>query len=271
MDAGAFVQENKRWLAGVGIGLLAWWIASGVIGALYTTRGVAKSARDFGALTAAYDNAALAAARNESEQLQQERERLTQALAFVVADRYARWDGPADTHLFLTGRDLRQAIQDAASVRDVVVDDASITWDVATGEEQIRRRLFGLDVLDQIQQRLFAAHDRCLREDEDAAGLSQILSLKLEPDRSRNRGRPRGRRRGRAVDLGDLLVEQKVSLQFQADEMTITWFLEGCRQPGRTLVVDRWQVLKPARPGEPCTVKATLAGISFLQAESSDA
>jgi len=41
--------------------------------------------------------------------------------------------------------------------------------------------------------------------------------------------------------------------------------LESFRQPGRTLVVDKWQVQKPPRPGEPSTVKATVSGITFVK------
>jgi hypothetical protein len=42
-------------------------------------------------------------------------------------------------------------------------------------------------------------------------------------------------------------------------------FLESCRKPSRTLILDKLQVTKPARPGEPSFCRATLSGISFLK------
>ena len=124
--------------------------------------------------------------------------------------------------------------------------------------------MFGLDVVDEIQRRLFDAHDKTKAHDEEAPGLEVIESIKL--DSIRNNARRRSRRRG-AVDIGDLLHEQRVTIQFQADEPTIAAFTESLRQPNRTLVVDKWQVTKPPRPGEPGTVKATLSGVAFVEGE----
>ena len=264
MDLGAFVQENKRWLVGAAIGALVWLIASSVINTVYDPGAVATSAKQLGApTTAVYDDAALAAAQQEQQRLAEERRRLEAELAFVPADKYRRWAGSADQHLFLVGSDLKQAIAQAAADRDVVVSESDITWDVPAGVDEIRRVLFGLDVIDAIQSRLFAAHDRVRAQDPDAVGLVAVLALKLESRRGRRAGirRPRG---GSAdVDLDDLIEQQTVAVKFQADEATIATFLESCRQSDRTVVVDRWQVRKPARPGEPCEVQGTLAAIAF--------
>jgi hypothetical protein len=260
MDAGAFIQENKQWLIGCAIGGIVWMIGSSVIGSLYPD--TFKNPKI--GIPEAYDRNALDIARTANEQLNEELNRLKTELAFVVAREYSEWTGPADQHLFVSGRNLKQAIVDAASDRDCLVEDKSLVWEPVTGIDLIKKALFGLDVVDQIQQRLFAAHDQTKQYDEDAMGLVVIDSIKLESVRMNSRGR--GRRRG-GLNIGDLLNEQRVTMQFQADEPTVAAFLESFRLANRTLVVDKWMVAKPPRPGEPCTVKATLSGITFVSEE----
>ena len=85
MDLGAFVQENKRWLVGVGIGGLCWLIGSTIVQAIYDP-GAAASAKSLKAPTEVYDQAALSAATTEAEQLATERARLQRELAFVQGD-----------------------------------------------------------------------------------------------------------------------------------------------------------------------------------------
>lgn len=264
MDAEAFVQENKRWLVGCAIGGLVWLVGSSVINSIYKAS-VPKTPR--GAIAEAYNRSARDDAQEEGDRLGAELSRLKTELSFVLAPKYGEWTGPADQHLFLSGRDLKRAVVDAASDRDVVVDEKDIGWEVPSGIDQIKRVLFGLDMLDAVQSRLFAAHDKSKDRDEDAMGLVSVDTLKLEATRSRAVGRSprRGARRRGVVDLADLLSEQKVTLHFQADEPTIAAFLESCRHPSRTLTLDRLQVVTPARPGDPGTLKATLSGISFLK------
>ena len=258
MDVGSFVQENKRWLIGCAIGGVVWMIASSVIESMYSHR---ISATPKGALSEAYKQPELDAAQAESQQLAEELASLKRDLAFVVAPQYSEWSGDADQHLFLQGRNLKRAVVDAASDRDVLVEEKSLVWEPKEGLDQIKALLFGLDMMDEIQKRLFAAHDQTKQQDEDALGLYEIDSIKLESSRGPSR-RP-SRRTG--VDLDDWLTQQTISLQFQSDEPTLTAFLESCRQQNRTLVLDRLDITKPPRPGEPSTVKATLSGISFLK------
>lgn len=266
MDIGAFVAENKRWLIGCAIGALVWLIASSVINSMWDPAAIATSPRKLGApTTPVYDQAALQAAQQEGERLAGERQKLQAELAFVVADEYRRWNGPADQYLYVAGRDLEQGILQRANERDVQVSEANIDWEVPTSVDDIRLVLFGLDMMDEIQARLFAANDAVERADPEAPGLTAILSLKLEARRNQRSVR-RPAREGE-VDLDDLLEQQRVVLQFQSDEPTLAAFVEALRKPNRTLVVDAWQVLEPSRPGEPCTVKATLSGIQFKEHE----
>lgn len=260
MDAGAFIQENKQWLIGCAIGGIVWMIGSSVIASLYPD--TIKSPKS--GLSEAYDRNALDSAQTANEQLHVELKRLKTELAFVVSEKYSKWTGPADQHLFVSGRNLKQVIVDHASDRDCLVEDKGLVWEPVTGIDLIKKALFGLDVVDELQQRLFAAHDKTKEHDEDAMGLVVIDSIKLESVRTNSRGS--GRRRG-ALNIDDLLNEQRVTMQFQADEPTVAAFLESFRSANRTLVVDKWMVAKPPRPGEPSTVKATLSGITFVSEE----
>ncbi|MEZ6037718.1 MAG: hypothetical protein R3F29_09580 [Planctomycetota bacterium] len=259
MDAGAFVQENKRWLIGCAIGGLCWWIGSAVIGSVYSAS--MPTAKMLGAPSEVYVQAALTAAQEENEALIAERDRLQAALGFQPSPRYMTWETDAVQHLFLSGRDLKERVLQQASDRDVLIDDGALGWDVPTGVDDIRRVLFGLDLLDEVERRLFDAHDATRADDDTARGLVALLSLKLESLRNR-RTMQVGRRRD-GVDIDDLIEQQTLNLQFQADEPTLARFLESLRVPQRTIVLDSWQVLRPQRPGEVCTVKATLSAIAF--------
>lgn len=265
MDAGAFVQENKRWLIGCGIGALAWLIAGMVIDTVWNPVDAAKSPRQLGAPTTdVFDQAALQAAQQEGEQLAAALQQLRAANAFVQSDKYLlAGKGKPDEYQYQVGRALKQAIAAAADERDVQVNESGITWDVRTAVDDIKNVLFGLELLDEVQQRLFAAHDAVRKADEEAPGLRAILNLKVESRRG-PRGPSRTLRPGE-VDPRDAFVQEQVSFQFQASEAVALGFLESCLKPNRTLVVDGWQLLKPQRTGDPCTVKGTAFGIAFKE------
>lgn len=262
MDAGAFVQENKRWLLGCAIGGIAWLIGVAILNSIYSP--AAPSAAKLGAPTGeVFDQAALQSAKDENEKLLAERQRLQRELGFVASEKFLlAGKGRADDYLFQVGRELKQSVLTSAQARDVQVADNNIQWEVPTGVDDIRSTLFGLEVLDELQRRLFAAHDATRSKSEDALGLRAILSLKLDSRRSQ---RNQFRVKSGEVDPRDYLTQEQVSFQFQADEPTWVAFLESCRKPGRTLVVDTWQVLKPIRPGEACTIKGTLQGIAWRE------
>jgi hypothetical protein len=262
MDVGAFVQENKRWLLGCAIGGVVWLVASSVIASMHAV--TRPSARQLGAPDKVHDRATRDAARTENEQLLAERQRLQQELAFVPSAKYqVPGGGRGDEQLFKLGRELKQAIAAAAATRDVQFSESSVAWETATSPEDIRATLFGLELIDELQQRLFAAHDEVRARDETALGLRHVVSLKLDTRRNQ-RAQVRSVRPGE-VDVRDLLAQESVQFQFLADEGTLHAFFEACRKPNRTLVVDSWTVLKPQRPGEPCAVKGVLLGIEFKQ------
>lgn len=261
MDVGAFVQENKKWLLGAGCGAAAWLVVSAVFDSVHAVR--IPTERSLGAPTGpVYTQAALDAARAEGEELAKARAALAAALAFTPGAKYQLTDRvrPGD-FLFQQSRDLKQQILAAANQRDVQVAEGGVTWEVPTGVDDIRATLFGLELVDEFQQRLFAAHDAARAAKEDAMALRAILSLKLDARRNQ-RGPLRAARPGE-LDVRDHFTQEQVAFQFQSDEATALLLLEALRAPGRALVLESWQLLKPARPGEPCSIKGSVVGIAF--------
>lgn len=263
MDVGAFVQENKRWLIGAAAGAVVWLIAGTVVDSSLQPERIKIEKK-----SQVYGKDALAAATAELEQLQKARTALQAELTFVPDKRYdLEGKGAHDTYGYQTGLALKQAIVAAASERMVQCSEASITWEIPTTADDTRGMLLGLAVLDELQKRLFAAHDAVKAERPEAIGLRAIVGMKLDARRGQ-RSAARAPRAGE-VDLRDLLVQEQVSFTVQADEATLMRLLESCRQPGRTLVVDGWQVTQPPRRGEPCTLKGTLLGVQFKNPETS--
>ena len=265
MDAGAFMQENKRWLIGCGIGALVWLIGGMVVDAVFNTANAAKSPKQLGApSTKVYDQAALQAARQEGEQLTAALQQLRLGNGFVQSDKYLLANhGKPDEYQYQIGRELRKAIATAADDREVQVTESGIAWEVSPNPDDIKSVLFGLELLDEVQQRLFAAHDAVRKASEDVPGLRAILALKVDARRG-SRTPVRALRPGE-VDPREAFVQEQVSFQFQASEAVALGFLESCLKPGRTLIIDGWQMLKPQKLGDPCTIKATAFGIAFKE------
>ncbi|MBP8299457.1 MAG: hypothetical protein KA020_03770 [Planctomycetes bacterium] len=269
MDVGSFVQENKRWLIGCAIGGLAFLIANIVIGSIYNAG--AEQSTAAGLMRAAskndvYPKAAVEAAREEAELLQKERERLQAELAFVPSATYQlAGKGAADEYMFQVGRTLKTKVLNLAGERDVQLAEKDVSWPPVTGLDEIRGVLFGLELLDEASQRLFAAHDAVRSANPDAMGLRAILQLKTD-DRRAQRGQGRGGRPGE-VSLGDYVVQERLLFQFQSDAATLAAFLEACRKPGRTLTIETVTVTQPQRLGDPVQVKGSLQGIAFKEAK----
>ena len=269
MDVGAFVQENKRWLIGCAVGSVVWLVAATVIDSTVNPSKVAASPRQLGAIASVYTRDALAKAEAERDQLAAARAELERGLAFVPSKKF-QLDGTVahDMAGYQAGLALKQAILAAAKERDVQCSESGIAWEVPTSPDDTRSMLFGLNVLDELQQRLFAAHDAVRSASPEALGLRAIVAMRLDARRGQ-RATSRTVRAGE-TDVRDLMVQEQVSFTVQADEATLLAFLESCRQPDHTLVVDSWQLLQPARRGEPCTAKGTVLGIQFKIGEEGE-
>jgi len=267
MDIGAFVQENRKWLIGCVIGVIAYLIADAVIGSVYDDtaagRGLMTEIRKLP--NEMYDRDARDLLISESEELKAERQRLQGMLAFTRGEEYQLEPGSEPGRfLFQAGRRLEQGILNAADERDIEVTAKEIAWPVRTGVDEIKQVLFGLELLDETASRLLAAHDRVRLADPDAIGLRSILSLRTE-SKQRGRAAIRGRRGRSAVDLRDYVDQEHLQFKFEADAATIAGFFESCREPGRTLVLERVQMEQPDRIGDPVVVQGSLTGIAFKE------
>ncbi|HEU4418337.1 MAG TPA: hypothetical protein VFT55_05320 [Planctomycetota bacterium] len=259
MDVGAFVQENKRWIAGSALGAIVWFIAGAVIDSIHDPSGVRFSTK--GAPSQLYDKPALEAARTEGQQLADERQRLQAELAFVPSPKYlVDGKGSPAEYLYEVRRVLRQSILTEANKREVAIAEQDLKSELPKADE-IRGMLIGLELMDETSRRLFAAHDAVRAARPEAIGLRSILSLKLGV-RAAPRPGARPARPGE-IDLRDKVEQEQLAFSFQSDEGVLAAFYEACRQPQRTLVIQTWKVEKPTRPGEPCTVSGTLQAIIF--------
>jgi hypothetical protein len=266
MDVGEFVQENKRWLLGCALGGIVFLIGKTVIETIYdpgSLVGQASRIATSASATELYDTAALTAAREEGEQLAQERQRLQQELSFAPAPRYqlaGQTIGPEDYYLQV-GRELKQQIFRQAQMLDVQVADKDLSWPAGGTVDEVRGLLFGLELVDETSKRLFAAHEAARQLDAGVTGLRAIQQLRIE-DRRQVRSAPRTLRPGE-IDLRDHFVQERLQFTFQSDPATALLFLESCRRPGKALVVDSVVITQGTRPGEPITVKGSLVGILF--------
>lgn len=263
MDFGAFVQENRRWLLGTGIGFLVFLIAFFVINSIYDPtvplQGLSQLSNNLP--KEVYGGAARDQLRTEAEQLTAEAERLERLLAYT---RSGDFEVPAGANasetLFQKGRQLRQAILDGANERNVAIEEKNVSWVVPLGVDEIRRTLFGLELIDQIARRLLAASDAVRAADPDAVGLASIVSLHTE---AKSQTQSYRSQRGGAADLRDRVQQEHVQFKFEADAATVARFFEACRVAGSTLVVETALMQQPTRAGDPVIVSGSLAGIAF--------
>lgn len=264
MDVGAFVEENKRWLLGCALGVVVFFTARGVIGAVYDPDPVQRKARSaVGSVpNEVYDQKALEAARAERDALLQQKEALVAELGFTIDPVYRlEGHGSPDAYLGSIGRELKFRLLREANMRDIELKDSDLSWPTPTSPDEIRATLFGLELIDAACRRLFAAHDAVRQAQPLARGIAR-MQLAVEARRpQRSVVRPR---QGE-VPLGDLLDQQQVTFQFEADASTALAFLESCRQPGKTLVLDSITMREPQRRGDLPQVKGAFSGIAFRQ------
>lgn len=267
MDAGAFLQENKRWLLGCVLGGLVFVIGRVVIGTIWDPAALPRVPAVTGPL---YDNEAGKTARAEAEALHAERQKLEADLRFKPDERFQLEGKPLspDVYLGQVGRSLKQQILQQANQLEVTVYDKDLAWPSPTGTDDIRAVLFGLDLVQEVAQRLFQAHQAVRTADAEAPGLRAIQSLRLD-DRRTGRSQPRTLKPGE-VDLREHLDQERVTFGFQSDFGTALAFLDRLRKPGKTLVLETLTITPSGKPGEPVAVKGTLLGLAFKTAGNDD-
>jgi hypothetical protein len=265
MDVGAFVQENKRWLLGCAIGTVVFFVAKAVVGSLYDPEVPRRSAHKSAQVGPVYDRAALQAATTEQAALQVARQQLQQELTYVQDAAFQLEGKPMtpDEYLGKIGRERKLAILRQANEREVVVADKDLQWPPAPqGVDEIRAVLFGIELVEALSQRLFAAHDQARRADPQAMGLV-AFGCKVEPRRQQRA--PQKPKAGE-VDVREFLEQQRVTFDFKSDEATAYAFLESLRQPGKTLVLDvPLKMTRTERRNDPVAVSGAVVGIAFKE------
>lgn len=266
MDAGAFVQENKRWLLGCAAGAICWLIGSSVIGSIYSTSGIVRQIRTQAtAPDALYDQRAQDAAAAEGEALNAELKRLRGELEFQVDPRF-RPDGKGmafDDYLQTVGSQVKEELLRRVGPAEVQLLDLDKAWPTPADSDGIRAVLFGIDLIAETVNRLVTAHGDVKKADPEAIGLRSVR-VRYD-DKQRNRGQARSVPRGQ-LDLKDLLDQETVTFEFNSDSATAYRFLELCRKPGKTLVLDGIKVSLPSlRTGEGVSVKGSLHGTAFKE------
>jgi hypothetical protein len=267
MDAGAFVQENKRWLLGCAAGAICWLIGSSVIGSVYSTSGIARQIRtQAGAPDPLYDQKAQDAAAAEGEALTAELKRLRGELEFQVDARF-RPDGKGmafDDYLSTVGSQLKQELLQRCGKAEVQLLEFDKAWPTPADSDGIRAVLFGLDLIAETVTRLVTAHGEVRKADPEALGLRSVR-VRYD-DKQKGRSPVRAAPRNGQPDLRDLLEQETVTFEFNSDSATAYRFLELCRKPGKTLVIDSIKVGLPStRTGEGVTVKGSLHGTAFKE------
>ena len=266
MDFGAFVQENKRWLLGCAIGAVVFFVAKAVIGSVYDPEVPRRLAQKSAQVGQVYDRAALQAATAEQQSLQTARQQLQQELTYVQ-DAAFQLEGKAmtpDEYLGKIGRERKVEILRQANEREVVVADKDLQWPPAPqGVDEIRGVLFGIELVEALSQRLFAAHDQARHADPLATGLVSF-GCKVDP-RQKPRANQRPAKQGE-VDVREFLDQQRVTFDFKSDEATAFAFVESLRQPGKTLVLEApLKMTRTERRNDPVAVTGSIVGIAFKE------
>lgn len=263
MDVGSFVQENKRWLLGCAIGAAVFFIARGVIGSIYNPDIARAEARKNAQVGTVYGNDALTAAIAEQDELQKA-EQLLRAELTYVQDPAFQIEGKSlspDEYLGKIGRERKIELLRAANERDVQVADKDLSWPPAPqGQDEIRGVLFGIEIVDDVCRRLFAAHDAVRAADGQAMGLVS-LSARVEPRRQQ---RVASRPAKGQVDVREFLDSERVTFEFKADEAVAIAFLESLRKKDKALTLEApLKMTQSGRRGDPVAVSGSVLGITF--------
>jgi len=264
VDAQEVWQENKRWILGVAIGVVVFWIGSSVIGGMYSTSAASRKIRQARKKISGqelYPRQALAAARAQRDALDGELAGLETALLFRPLDEFVLdGKGEPDLHFDQVSRRVKRDLVRRAGSLGVELAEKNLEWVSPVGDD-IQPTLAALCVLEQIALRLMDAHERARAWDPDALGLVAIDSLRVA---SSGLAGKRSARRSSRSRTEDLLHEDSVRFKFRADEATAKLFLEQCAavSPPLTLAPD-FKLTLGRSPGAPLVATGTLMGISL--------
>jgi hypothetical protein len=262
MDFHDLWQEHKRWILGVAIGLIAFWVGGAIIASTFDTaaeqRKIAGHVR-YAQDEKRFDSNALQAAKQEAAALDTVASNLRKALVFQPGEDFVlEGKGDPGLHFDKVNRDVRAHLLASADQAGVDLQAKDLQWPAAVGRAEIEETLLGLCVLRDAMDRLLAAHEQVRTANVEAAGLVSIDSFKVI-GRSAGSGT---RRRRAAVDEAALVEEVAVELRMRADAAVVQLFLEACRSDSaRPISIRDFKMQAGRAPGEPLTVQGTLLAL----------
>lgn len=262
MDLHDIWQENKRWILGVLIGVIVFWIGHSVLQSKYDTgvetRKIAGHRR-YVQEEERFTQAALDAARAENESLQSARQKLGAALLFKPTDDFVlEGKGDPSLHFDKVNRDVRSRLLGQADQVGIELAAKDLQWPAAVGPTEIQETLIGLCLMQETMDRLIAAHERVRGASDEALGLVAIESMKISGKTGGGRRLPR--RRSPSEDSG--VEETALDFRLRADAAVVEQFLEACRSDSeRPISVRAFKMQVGRAPGEPVTVQGTLTAV----------
>jgi hypothetical protein len=261
-------QENKRWILGVAIGLLVFWVGTMVIDSMWSPT---KAARDNqadvrrigeGQLDGGfYAKAAYDAAKQEGAALAQQLAHTEAALRFVPAPEY-ELDGKGEAHAYFDRqvRAVRSRLLQTADELGIEVSEKALAWTTPVGPDETRAALIGLNLLDVAVTRLFAAHRELTSARSGASGVVAIESFKIETAKTP----AGGARPGRRTAVEDPVEEHKVGFTFRADALTIYRVLELFRSEKPPIALAPELKIEPGRnPRDPMRMTGRLLALTL--------
>lgn len=169
-DLNAFLQENRRFLAGVAVAGAVFIVGTAVIGSVFGAEHL-RSRSELQGLTARaakeplFTKANLDEAKEQQSKLAACVESLGDRLRFKPRPEFQLKDGgmsPANQYLDIAARMREDRLDDARSRGVDLVDSAGVPDRAPTQIEEIRRTLLGLDLIDRILRHAVAARVRSI-------------------------------------------------------------------------------------------------------------
>ena len=269
MDVHEIWQENKKWIVGVLIGVVVFFIANTMLGSMFDSRRVEREAKQKANKVASepmYDQKALAQLRTESEGLTATEGALLAAVSFTPRPEFdLKGKGSFHQHYDQVSREVRARVLAGAERSGVDLAANYLQLPAPTTQEETQSVLIALDLLDDAIARVIAASQAVRDKDPDAQGLVSIDELRIEAEKKGQRGRKR------AADAGDRIKEYRVSFKLRADAPTVVKMLESFKTGTRPINLGATPPLNvkldSKRPGDPLTVSGALMAMQVEPAK----
>ena len=263
MDIQDFWDTNKRWLLGVLLGVVVFFVAKSMLSYAGPANAAAVSQwRRSLASGERFSQRTVTQARSAQDGLQLEMDRLLEAMAFEPAAEFVidtAKSEPPDVQFNNAQQRLLHRLEDLAAEYGVDLERRNLQWTTPVTPEERRSTLLGMALMDEAMARLFEAHRRVVEADPAARGLTTIHRLRIGSGRGAGAGGPRRAQR----DASQYLAEEVFSFKLDADAATAMAWLEACKGNGNPMSMLDLRMTGPQRPGEPVTLEGELAAVTF--------